>query len=453
MNIARKYNRFAPPLIIFLFRMTYYLNCPVIGETGGDSNTYINYSFFQLSGYGLRTPLYPFIIRICKILAGDSHFLFAIACVQILISAIAVFFLYKAIYIATDNRLISNIIVMLYGCSSCILYWDVYIQTESLAISVSVFFLYAIVKYVKYPSFRSGTAAILMSLIAAGIKPTLAVYSGVCLVLLLLQFFMQKNMRRMIWKLASVLGCVILIYVGYSYNNWVQYGTFNLTNLGPRHSLVPCLLTGNYLNYPDQSLVSKIESIYNAGIEAGNNPRGWTVTTPIMELFGSTERERNMNVRAFTSYCIKTDLGAYLRYQLDNIITYWNSSYANAYKNTFADISSSTTNWFATIILFIQRDLSLCEVGTGFYMLTFSLCLASYKWFKEKQCPWYYLGVWGTLTVIEASVFLGSYTAFHRLTVYALPFIYFGWGIILNDIAMYSQKTTPNVKAPSNEAA
>lgn len=448
MNIIRKYIRFAPPLIIFLFRATYYLNYPIIGEARTDSSSYINYSFFQLSGYGARTPLYPLIIRICKILTGESHYLFATACVQILISAVAVFFLYKAIYMATDNQLISSIITILYGCSSCISYWDVCILSESLAISVSAFFLYAVVKYVKYPSFKNGTIAILFSLIATGIKPTLAVYSGVCLVLLLLQFFLQKDMRRMILKLASVLGVVILIYVGYSYNNWVQYGTFNLTNIGPRHSLVPCLVTGNYLNYPDQSLVSKIDSTYNAGIDAGNTPRGWDTTTPIMELFGSTERERNINVSAFTSYCIKTDLGAYLRYLFDNIISYWNRPY---YINVFSDVSSSSANMFSGIILFIQRDLSFFEVGTGFYMIAFSFCATLYIWLKKKKCPWFYLGIWGALTVIEVSVFLGSYDDFQRLTVYVLPFIYFGWGIILNDIAIYSQQTKSSAESPSDE--
>ena len=449
MNIIRKYIRFAPSLlIIFLFRMTYYLNYPVIGEIGPDSGSYIDYYFFRLSGYGKRTPLYPLIIRICKILTGENHYLFATACIQILISAAAVFFLYKAIYIATDNRLVSNIIVILYGCSNCIPYWDMQILSESLAISVSVFFLYAIVKYVKYPSFKSGTTAILMSLIATGIKPTLAVYSGICLVLLLLQFFLQKDIRRMIWKLSAVLGCVILIYVGYSYNNWVQYGTFNLTNIGPKHSLINCLVTGVYLNYPDQSLVSEIDSIYSAAIEAGKYPRATSTTVPIMDLFGSPAHERNIKLKAFTSYCIKTDPGAYRRYLLDNIIAWWNRSYVIK-----ADISSPTTDWFARIILFIQRDLSLCEVGTGFYMLIFCFCLALYKWCKERQCPWYYLGVWGTLTIIEVSVFLGSFDAYTRLTVYALPFIYFGWAIILNDLAIYSQKTTSNVESPSDEAA
>lgn len=451
MNVVKKYIRFAPPLIIFLFRATFYLNYPIIGRTTPDSDSYIHYSFNRLNGYGKRTPLYPFLIWICEKITGENHFLFSTVCVQILISAIAVFFLYKTIYIATDNQLISNIIVILYGCDSCILYWDVSILTESLAISVSIFFLYSIVKYVKDPSFKNGGIAILISLIATGIKPTLAVYSGVCLVLLFLQFFLQKDIRRMILKLASLLGIVILIYIGYSYNNWVHYGTFNLTNLGPRHSLVPCLVTGSYLNYPNQSLVLEIDNIYNASIEAGNDPRSWATTTSVMELFGSTERERNVKTKAFTSYCIKTAPGAYLHYLLDNIVRYWNSRYIS-YGALFADISDSSATMFAGLILFIQRDLSLVEVGTGFYMIAFSFFLALYKWFKEKQCPWYYLGVWGTLTVIEASVFLGSYDEFSRLTIYALPFIYFGWGLISNDIVLYCQEINSIITASSDES-
>lgn len=280
--------------------MAFYCSCPEIGLIGADSSSYIDYSF-TLDGLGVRAPLYPLILRICQFIFRESRYLFVTACIQILLSAIAIFFLYKAVCIATNNSLISSIIAILYGCNSCILSWNICIWSESLAISVSAFFLYAIVKYVKFPSFRNGTIAILMSLIATGVKPTLAVYSGICLVLLPLQFGLRKDCRLIVKKLTLVLGAVILLYMGYSYNNWYHWGTFNLTNLGPRHSLVPCLVTGCYQNYPDRSLVQEIEQIYNSSIENGDTGRGWATTTPIMQLFGTTAREQNINVRHFTS--------------------------------------------------------------------------------------------------------------------------------------------------------
>ncbi len=427
--------------------MAFYCSCPEIGVTATDSSSYINYSF-TLQSLGVRAPLYPLILRICQIIFRESRYLFVAVCIQIILSAISVFLLYKAVCIATSNSLISGIIAILYGCNGCILSWNISILSESLAISVSVFFLYAIVKYVKFPSFRNGTIAILMSLIATGVKPTLAVYSGICLVLLPLQFGLRKDCRLIVKKLTLVLGAVILLYIGYSYNNWFHWGTFNLTNLGPRHSLVPCLVTGCYQNYPDRSLVQEIEQIYNNSIENGDTGRGWETTTPIMQLFGTTAREQNINVRHFTSYCINTDRIAYIQYLCSNIIYWWRQSYSPYYYNAhpFSDISDSGKNPVFKIILFLQRDLPAFRIASGFYMIAFSLLLTIYQWIVTKQCPWFYLGVWGAATVIEFSVFLGSYGSFTRLTVYILPFLYFGWALIINDLALYMQKKSSQYK-------
>ncbi len=437
MKHIKKYIRYTPPLIIILVQLAFYCSCPEIGVLGDDSSSYIDYAFTLQGIGGTRVPLYPLVLRICRILFGESRYLFFTACVQILISALSVFILYKTLRLATDNLLLSDIIAVLYGCNSCIMNWNIAIWSESLSISVTVFFLYAIVKYVKSPSFKNGTAAILLSLIAAGVKPTLAVYSGLCLVLLVLQFFTEKSLRRMIGKLSAVLGAVILIYAGYSYNNWVWSGTFNLTNLGPRHSLVPCLLTGCYLNYPDEELTSEITRVFNDCLAAGDDGRGWATTTPVMELFGANLREQNINVSEFTSYCLRTDPMAYLRYQYGNISTYWSKPYSRI---IFPDILQYAPNPLFKILLFMQRDLPVFTVGSGFYMMALCLFLTLYQWIRTKRCPYFYLGVWGAITVIEASVFLGSYNAFARLSVYILPFLYFGCALILEDIIRCIQR-------------
>ena len=56
------------------------------------------------------------------------------------------------------------------------------------------------------------------------------------------------------------------------------------------------------------------------------------------------------------------------------------------------------------------------------------------KWIKRKECPWYWLGVAGTLLIIYLSVYIGSYADFTRLTVYSLPFVYFGILLLVDEV-------------------
>lgn len=186
----------------FIVQMRFYFNCAEMGELAPDSYSYINYGKIG----GMRTPLYPLMIRICHIIAGEEHYIFVIAMIQIMFSLIAVYFLWKIFNMITDRYILNAIIVILYGCNTGICTYDVLILTESLAISVSVLFLYSIVKYVKTVNYSNGIWAVIISLVATGIKPTLAVYTGVCLVLLIIQFFLNKNDRATIFKVAIALG-------------------------------------------------------------------------------------------------------------------------------------------------------------------------------------------------------------------------------------------------------
>lgn len=63
-----------------------------------------------------------------------------------------------------------------------------------------------ILRYLKKITFLNEILLALLSLIATGIKPTLAVYAGVSLVLLALQFFINKGVRKLLFKQFIVWG-------------------------------------------------------------------------------------------------------------------------------------------------------------------------------------------------------------------------------------------------------
>lgn len=123
-------------------------------------------------------PLYPAVIKICRMICGEHYYLYMVVAIQVLASGIAVIYLFKAFKLITDNSLLSGIVTIWYGCSSGVMSWDTIILTESFSISISVFYIWALIKYVKNKRLKDGYEVIFLSWIAALIKPTLAVYAG-----------------------------------------------------------------------------------------------------------------------------------------------------------------------------------------------------------------------------------------------------------------------------------
>lgn len=175
-----------------------------------------------------------------------------------------------------------------------------------------------------------------------------------------------------------------------------------MTTLGPRHSLASCLVTGTYKNYYDEELVKQIDEICLNSIEQGEKLREWATTSPVLELFGDTQRERNVKASKFASFCIRSDIKAYMCYLEQNIFESWNIKYG--VRNTF-DYQGNRGGK----ILFVMNDLWDLHIGTGFWIMLMALVVSVTKWVKEKKCPWNWLGVAGTLLIIYIFVYIGSY--------------------------------------------
>lgn len=344
----------------------------------------------------------------------------------------AVYAVFKSTMIATKNLYISGVIMLLYGCSTGVIRHDMTILTESIAISISAFFLLSIVKYVDSCSCKDGMIAVLIAFLATCEKVTLAVYIGVILVLLILQFFIYPTKRKSVLKIGGAVGVASILCLAYAAICWMNYGTFSLTNLGPRHSLVPCIVTESYKNYPDEELVSEIEAIIESRKAEGGDIRDWDTTTPIMELFGDTERERNIRMAEFTSYCKRSDRKAYGWYLLNMINRYK--------KDRYAQSEMECNSWISAKTWEITQKFGFLRIETGFWVILFSTVAAILLWIFDKKCPWYFLGTAGTLLIIEVSVFTQSYSDFKRLTAYTQPFIYFGFAILFHLLVQQMRK-------------
>lgn len=413
---------------VLFFRFVYYKNA-VIAELADDSASYINLNWegFQR---GERMPLYPLLIRFHRLL-WKNHYLEGVVCCQILVSLIAVVFLYKAVKLAVRNLLIACIAAVFWGCYPGVMGYDTVILSESLALSLSVFLLYFTVRYIRHSTGKNGGRMLFAAFLAVCQKSALFIYVPATFVLLAMQFFLQKEKRKTVCRLAGINLLIAALLFLHACQVNAHASTFGIDKRGPRHMLAACLESGLYKNYPDQKLVREIETIYTENDQKIN----WTVFEPIMQMFGGNSKEYNPGLRKFCLSCIRSDPGGYLRYLFsrftDNIRVTFEIKHAKSDRGNAAE----------QFVLQMQNQIFFPVSIGQVYLIYFALLfLLIKKWLKSGQCPWYYLGAVGILSAIIISVFVGTYNVYERCMIYILPFTCFGMALLFRDLAGAVQK-------------
>ncbi len=412
---------------VLLIRILFYLaiNKPQIE---GDTKSYVELTWNTFLE-GNRMPLYPLLIQMNRFLFHDGYLTGVVIC-QIIVSLIAVWYLYRAVRIATENQKIACAIAFLYGGNPLILRCDVQILTESLALSISVFLLYHTVCYIRLHFFRSGMAMVFCVLMAVLLKSAMFVYVIAYLVFMAIQFFYLKDMRKTIWKLSAVLLGITFFLLLYAGQVWRNAATFCIDNRGPFHMLVACLETDLYQNYPDQELVEKIEKIW---VENDKSIRWAETLGPIVHLFGETIKERNAKMNEFNNYCIRSDPDVYIKFMLQRFVTTMGKEYKLSWSDVDEGSSALRKIYQIQLILFPPM-----KIGHAYLISGAVLLLLIIKRKRNKECLWYYLGTTGMILVILVSVTVGTYSSYMRCTSYVLPFAFFGLALLLRDFLVWT---------------
>lgn len=391
----------------------------------GDTSTYVNYSFSELLklNFSHRTPVYPFILRICKIIFED-HYLTVVVILQNVVSVISIYFLNRTIKIITRNDWIALFIIFAFGNDLGIIRWDQYILTESFSVSVATIWLYFIVCYIYNPKVTTGVSTVAITFIMTFLKPAFLIWNIFLLAFFVLRFIIYKYERVILKKtIVACIGtlCLIGIYCGlYKVKN----GVFNITNQAPRHLITDLLISDLYKAYPDKELVNKIEDIYlKENEERGLYAAAWAV----LDMFGDNSYSQNSNALEFGKVCIKNDFEGYVKYIAKKIILnsgwkFWDNWNSIKYKN-------STIKYMlipARYVFNFMRSIYLWGIGAAeaAYCIYYSV--------KFRKIPWIHFGIFILLLINLLFIYIGTYDEFIRSSVYVLPFAYCSIGVFMH---------------------
>lgn len=172
--------------------------------------------------HDFRTPLYPIIYHLAKMVAGG----FAsetVVLLQIALYLLSILAFYNICRYLIKSPAILFTVSLLYVAHPGLVLWNYFILTESFAISGATILFYLILEFYKKPTLLLATAIPVATLALITLRPS-SIYFTPCLATLTL--YMLAKRRKFAWTLFSGLFIAVVAVAAYCYGFKQQYGIF-----------------------------------------------------------------------------------------------------------------------------------------------------------------------------------------------------------------------------------
>ena len=385
-----------------LFRLAFYLSFNN-GDGSGDSDTYWNYSsnIFKAHIDILRTPIYPYLIKIVK-LFGISSFVQNIIVVQAITSFLAIIIFYKITGFLIQNRAVKLIASVVYGIMPSFINFDKCILTESLSISAIVLFLYFIISYLKRPAILKAVLFSLYIFVTIMLRPSFIILLPVIIMFWVLRMLVfKKEWRAGLSGLAASMVCVLLM-MAYSGMNFSSNGYRGLSVVSSINQLDVIINANMFMDGNDPEISATIK---------GNLPEPHGPYNSMYAiLYPQYSHER---IARFLRSCIKNQPGVYLKDALGRMANLGSSTtrafYVTSKGGLTGRLLSPLSHFFSINFLII------------YILLVIDFIYIIVQWIKARQILWFKIILFSIITTHLVTIILGAQGEYKRLFVIVLP--------------------------------
>ncbi len=375
-----------------------------------DSYGYMEYDFISLLKLNFadagRTPVYPLILQILRLLFGEDRFLVYVVFVQCIVSYISVLYFFRICSIITAHHWIKITFTFLYGITSVICGWDYVILTESFAISGTVFFIYHIFCYMLYEKSKNGFMAIILLFFLIFLRPSFLLLYVISFCFLILRILFKKNNTYKIF-LTCISGWIIIML--YSCVFYTYHGIFSVSDPLPRQLLYACIERDYYKNYQDRDFVLQVETSLK-----GNENNVWNTMTEILGYYGKGESQK------IAKECIINNLPQYINDEFLlslGILCYDFGTYAQAHDNMPDIFNTYFTVW--------NSATNLVKPIHGIFVGIITLFLSLWNLFRKKMA-WIACGLSVFIFGIFISTMILTCGEYARTMIHIVPFVFVG---------------------------
>lgn len=211
-----------------------------------------------------RTPVYPCVIGLAKLIAGDSGMLQAVVVIQNIVGCIAVWYFYKIVLRATYSENAAFWASLIFAIVPIFLTYRNYILTESLSMSGLIFLTYCALLYYDKQQWQGLEGMTFWLIFLVFIRPSFIYLLPVLAVgFLLMAWEKRKQWRKDCAGIASVLA-VTIVLIGYMLAFKHSYGVFTMTRVGTANDFSLMAFDGSLDpdKSPDKSFAKYISDIY-----------------------------------------------------------------------------------------------------------------------------------------------------------------------------------------------
>lgn len=209
-----------------------------------------------------RTPLYPFILNLVG-LFGNRYLFENVIILQQIVSFVSIIPFYLLAKKWFNNKPVSIIATLVYGCYPSIFRIVYGIFAESLLISLFIFFLWAFYEVVSKPSTKKWILFHVFIFIMVMLKPLcIVLYPVIFVEGLMLYWFNPQLKKKLVLLKQALLGFVVgvILLLGYCTVNKVQNDFWGVSTVSHDNNFANVVLSEAYYEIPDDNLISIIDT-------------------------------------------------------------------------------------------------------------------------------------------------------------------------------------------------
>lgn len=399
--------------IIAIIRIIFYQET-VLHITYNDSLEYQNYSVMKLFSGELqdRTPLYPLFLKVFMFICDDLWKNF-VCIAQMILSFLSLIYLYKALRLMIKWETLIAIITFLYGSTIAVIGWDTALLTESIALSTTILFCYFIISYIKTTKLKYGVLSAILIFLMTFLRPSFIGFVAILFAFFLLKIIVDKTQRKKDTICLITSTVTIIMILGYMIAFYQQHDIFSITKASVRQDLYVCMHQGFYKNSKDEKFIKDVEE----SMQTQENQ--WQAMIKILGDYG------NKRVQELVKISKKESRKQYIEY-LINLVNIQSNEYFDSYYNLcVSDLPNIKYNFV--------RSFMFLKFSTVYIITMIEAAISLFLWIKNKRPDWIHLGLFGFITAILVTSFIGTNAEFMRTAICVVPFSYMAIGIIISE--------------------
>ena len=383
-NLKEKINHiFKQPLIYVILicifvQIKIYNTVPNYVMTS-DSHTYAEEytgSVFKGQVSALRTPVYPYFIKLIGKIAGQENVVENVAIVQKLLFVITLILFYFCLKKITKSNIITSVLTVIFGICPFTVLWNIMILTEATSIFESVLLSFVTISYLqktrKSTAFFTGVIILIMIMTRPSFLYLLPIY----ILFWILRWLFNTKEKEIIAGLVSCCICIAVL-LGYCGLMKVQHGEFSLTAVSYINNTVTVINSNSYKNADNKEMVAMVDEIKG---ENDGEAIAWKAYNELSEKYSVED------LKKFASSAMKNDKN-YIRFLIKKTLSLGTYSIGTSgYIPDDVMIDDQRANLVYAHIGGLIMPISFGAV----YLITFiEIIYLIYDIFKNAKINWY----------------------------------------------------------------